>query len=176
MNKEELEKMRDEFVSSITRMVQGEGFLAPVVALFALNDEGKKTLMIIPLDGDYLTEKKNIFLKRVVPALRERLDDEEFKVFAVCIASEAWARVAPVDFKFSEDAVRELDKEEIVIVTYMDDDSNSSVIFDMKRDGKAVNQEGEIIDYVTLTERSQEGAKVVSLHPEFDDLYNLLAK
>jgi hypothetical protein len=176
MNKEKLEKMRNEFVSSITRMVKGEGFLAPVIALFALNSEDKDTLMIIPLDGDYLTDKKEVFLNNVVPALREKLDDQDFKVHAVCMASEAWARVAPKDFQFSEDAVKELDKEEIVIVTYMDDDSNSTVMFDMKRDGKAVNQEGEIIDYVTLTERSQEGAMVVSLHPEFDDLYNLLAK
>lgn len=176
MDKKQLEKMRSEFVRSITRMVQGEGFLSPVVALFALNAEDKDTLMIIPLEGDYLTNKRRLFFDKIVPALKEKLDDQNFSIYAVCVASEVWARVAPATFEFSEEAVQELPKEEVVIVTYMDHESLSTVMFDMKRDGKAVNQEGEIIDYVTLSERSQEGAMVVSLHPEFDNLYNLLAK
>jgi hypothetical protein len=179
MKKKDLEMMRGEFVDSVIRMVKGEGFLAPFMGLFALNSDKKKTLMIVPLDGDYLHEEKDLFFEDIVPALRDRLHDQGFKIYAVCLASEAWARVTnAADFDYTEEAIKALPKEEILIITYLAEDEKVITLFDLVRDGKAVNQEGNIIDYVTLTERNEDEDSriVISQQPEFDDLFNLLAK
>jgi hypothetical protein len=179
MNKKDLEGMRTEFVDSVVRMVKGEGFLSPFMGIFALNSERKKTLMIVPLDGNLLNENKELFFDDIIPALHDKLHNEKFKVYAVCMASEAWARVTnAADFDNTEEAINALPKEEILIITYLSENEKSDVIFDLVRDGKAVNQEGNIIDYVTLTEREDDADDriVISQHPEFDELFNLLAK
>lgn len=180
MTDEQFIEIKGEYFENMKRILLDTGNIQPTVTIIGLHKEKQKPAIVhIPLPASIANSdrKKQMFVDEMIPELSKKVN-ERFTVDAVCFASEAWMRTAEKDeFDPEVDNYKELPiKKEILIITIENKNGTECSIYEIKRNGKSVNPDGDIVDYIEL-EKLPDLEKPYSLtEGRFSKLYEKFIK
>jgi hypothetical protein len=159
MTSEEYLILKDDYIDFIKNYVIENGGISPQLSIFAdikkptEEQIGKSAIVHIPIPEKFMENDmmKEMFIQEVVPDVFSDIK-KEFIPQGVAWAAEAWMRVADKDFDMDKDEYKKLPiKKEVIIITIESVDNEEVFLFEIKRDGKQVNSEGNLTDAITLT-------------------------
>jgi hypothetical protein len=177
MTPEKYEDIREAYIEHITDLIADMGALYPHVTVFAdqidpkEGDEDKPAIIHIPIP-EQLTETdegKEQFVEEILPDVFATLK-KQFVPYAVAWSSEAWMRVIGKTDKIPDNYKDIPIKKEVIIITLETSDKEEVIIYEIKRDGKQVNQFGDFIDKVELIPQPDMAAPT-SLGGRFSGLF-----
>lgn len=157
MTDEQFNVLKDEFIANIKNYFIDNGSIFPHLTIFANpkeeNDEGEKkpALIHIPLLDEAMVdeESKDQFINEHFPQIAKAVK-ERFDPIAIAWTSEAWVRM--VDKEENLNNWKDLPiRKEVIIISLETEANKECLIYDIKRDGKQINSEGEMVDKVELT-------------------------
>ena len=150
---EKFEQLKADYLEMIVQGTMDAGGLPPHFTIFATNKDEEKAQAIIhvPIPDSLLTEDgKESFVTSMLPQISKKVK-EKFTVFAVAWASEAWMRTGekgkPVDDNWKDLPI----KKEVVIVHIESIIKKECSIYEMVRSGHKVDEDGNMIDNISLT-------------------------
>ena len=177
MTKEKLEEVKKRYISHIKNYVVGAGSLFPHISILGTHkdDEDKSAIIHIPIPGKFMEadSKKDEFLDDILPEIAKKVR-ENFNIGAVAWAAEAWMRTMGKDEYIPgvTDYKTLPIKKEVIILTFESADDHQAMIFELKRLGKKVNEEGELIDQIELYEQPElSSGSPTSVGGRFTGLY-----
>lgn len=162
MTDKEFEDIKNGYLKNVKQYLQKAGGLFPHISIFADHkeeeDKEKHAIIHVPIPDSLMNSEKgkDTFVDKILPDVMSTVK-EKFNVKGIAWASEAWMRhlekgmtEIPTDWK-------SLPKKEVLIVTIETANKNEVCIYEMKRDGLTVNDDGDMIDTIELI--PIEGAK-----------------
>jgi hypothetical protein len=163
MTPEKFIEIKEMYQEHLLDVISSTGGLFPHLTIFAdlkdpLKDENDLPAIIhLPIPDKYMKDEttKDKFIDDVLPDIAKKVK-KEFIVHGVAWASEAWMRVIEKDQKVPDNWKEIPIKKEIVIVTIETDGQKEAIIYEIKRNGKQVNSDGELVDNVTLEKLEDE--------------------
>lgn len=162
MTQEEYESLKKSYIAHIQQYIKDVGNLFPHITVFAdhikKTEETKLAIVHIPIADEFMEndETKDYFIKERLPEAFKSIK-EEFVPTAVAWGSEAWVRVMNTKEKHPENYKDIPIKKEVIFVSIETENSQETIIYDIKRDGKQVNPDGSITDIIQLTEAEESG-------------------
>jgi hypothetical protein len=153
------EEIFNEFVDSYIEEMKADlidsGGIVPAISILGEDiEEDKPSVAFIPVPNDVLKDEeyKVIFVNKVLPEVYEKI--KEHCVPKVVIwASEAWMRFADKDIDIKNQDWKQLPiKKEVLIITKATETAEDVNMFEIVRDGQKVNEDGKLIDAITLKE------------------------
>jgi hypothetical protein len=180
MTDEQYLEMKDEYVDNMKSILLRAGNIQPTITILGDHrKENKPAIIHIPLPEKIANsdEGKQMFVDEMIPELSIKVK-ERFDVKAVAFASEAWMRTAEKDeFDPEVDNYKKLPiKKEILIITIDDGKNTFCNIFEIKRDGKSVTPEGDLIDIIELEHLPDLESPYSASGGRFGDLYKKFTK
>lgn len=179
MTTEKLQEIKQRYISHIKEYVIGAGSLFPHISILGThkNDQEKTAIIHIPIPSKFMEAdgKKDEFLEDVLPEIAKKVR-ESFNIGAVAWAAEAWMRtVSKEEYVPGLTDYKKLPiKKEVIILTFESANDNQALIFELKRLGKKVNEDGELIDQVELYEQpelSSSSESAITVGGRFTGLY-----
>lgn len=149
------DETKAEYIRHVKEMFMESGGLMPTVTILAdsLEEElkDKPSIIHIPVPERFMNDDdgKDEFIDRVIPEISQDLN-KRFKPVAVGWASEAWLRVGDVDTDISKYKDLPIKKEVLIITIEAEGEHTEVYLFDIKRGGKEVNKDGELVDIISL--------------------------
>jgi hypothetical protein len=155
MNKEEFDKLKEDYINNILDYVKSEGGLFAHISIFAKEKENsneKPALIHVPLSDNIMEddEGKDLFIEKILPRLAETIT-EKFNVFGVAWSSEAWMRVANKEEEVEDFSLLPIDKEVIFITIESVNHDAECIMYEINRNGVSVNEDGDLVDVISLT-------------------------
>jgi hypothetical protein len=152
MSNEELDELKKAYVDNIKKHIVETGGMFSHIALFGnKRDNNEKGIVHIVVQDEHMSSgksKENYFIN-VLPGVAKDVK-KVFKLDAVAWTSEAWMRTAKSDFQGDWQDLPI--KKEVLIIQFQNKEECETLIFEIKRDGKVVNGDGEMVDNVSITE------------------------
>lgn len=167
MTKEQYHDLQEDYIQHVLEYVKDNGSLFPHISIFAdiINpteeQKDKPALIHIPIDDEYMENEdgKEKFVEEILPLTFEELR-KKFIPHGVAWAAEAWMRLADKDFNPSKDNWKSIPiRKEVIMISIESEDGNDFFIYEMKRLGKQINSDGELIDIVELERFDDEISK-----------------
>lgn len=155
MNDVTFKELSTLYTENIEKYVVKAGGLFPHVTILGShkdeNEDPKNAVIKIPVPPEFMEsdEDKYRFVNDVLPEVFRKVK-EKFYVDAVGWASEGWMRSVGSDFDIENEDYKILPKKEVLFITLETDDKVETKIYNIKRTGKSINDEGEIIDNISL--------------------------
>jgi hypothetical protein len=177
MTDKDFNDMKDGYIKLVKGlMIENGGLEASITILGTHKSDQHNAIVHVPIPNKYMKseEMKDEFINVVVPDISEQIN-KKFDVKAVAWASEAWVRT--LDNKNGErtkapDNWKDLPiSMEVLIVTIESEHHNESLILEIVRKGKQVNEEGELIDAIELTEHPEYKEGITTGEGRFTGLY-----
>lgn len=180
MIEQEYQDLKDIYIKHIKTYLKETGGLFPHVTILAdhldKTEHPTNAIIHIPIPDQYMNDddSKDEFVDVVLPEVMKTVK-EKFEVHAIAWASEAWMRRADKDFDFDNQDYKQLPKTEVLFVSIESQDREETQIYEIKRIGMKVTDEGDLCDDVELTEITEFGNPE---HTEgrFSGLYKKLIK
>lgn len=151
MEKFNLEEAKKEYIKNIKNYMSDTGSMFPHISIFGTEkDTQKKSIVHVPIPEEYMSSSKmkDEFVDDILPLIVKKVN-EKFTTEAVGWASEAWMST------FDEKTKKPSDKrKEVLFIILSTEDGESVSLYDIERTGKQVNQEGELVDIIELTENT----------------------
>jgi hypothetical protein len=178
MTKEQYFDLQEDYIQHILDYVKETGGLFPHISILAdikkptEEEKDKPALIHIPIDNEFMEdeESKDKFVDDVLPILFSQVK-KKFEPKAVAWASEAWMRVVDKDFDPNVQDWKALPiKKEIIIITIESEYDEHLFVYEIKRLGKQVNSEGEMVDMVELEKLDDEFGKAQKAGGRFSGL------
>jgi hypothetical protein len=146
-----IDAFKSDVIHNMTMSLARNGGVDPMINILAKNTVEKEfTVIIVPIPGDAL---KNVGNKEAFAEIIPMLFDEMFKndLEPLCYSwsSEAWLRKGDKEEGIPEDW-RELPKIEVLMTTFETKDSSIMDIHTIKREGKMADENGDLIDCISL--------------------------
>jgi uncharacterized membrane protein YvbJ len=165
--------IKEEYLNLVKGMLVETGGLQPSITILGTHKEDQKNSVIhVPIPGKFVESEimKDAFIDVIVPEISVKIN-KKFDVKAVAWASEAWLRSAEKDKPDALENWKDLPiKMEVLIVTIESADKNETIILEIVRKGKQVNEDGDLIDIIELVE-SPEYKQGVTGEGRFTGLY-----
>lgn len=155
IDKEKLQEMKDTYLESIKGYLNSTGGIEPHLTLFAEHKEAERNeetaIIHVPIPDKFMKDDqgKERFVEEVIPQMAEKLH-EKFVLQAVMWTSEAWVRSLPKGQPEPENYKDLPIEKEIVIVIFETTDEKSMQAYDILRQGKQINEKGELTERVEL--------------------------
>lgn len=156
MTEELFADVKESYIKHLTQMMSEVGGISPHLCIFAdhLDDEvsDKPAVVHIMIPPEYMEseESKDEFVDEKLPDLFKVLK-ENFKPYAIGWSAEAWMRVVNKNFDVEKQDWKAVPiKKEVVIFSLETENNSETIIYNIKRNGKKVTKDGDIIDDVTL--------------------------
>lgn len=174
---EEIENFKKENNVNMAKWLAINGGLAPMCTLLVKNnDEFKVVVAPIPEEAMESPENKRKFLS-IMPKFFDKLEEEGHEVICFSYSSEAWIRMINVEDADEIDDIdfNSLSKKEILISSYETATDATVEVNNIIREGKIVNEDGNLIDCVRLeknkemSDAEEEGAGTIG--GEFANIY-----
>lgn len=154
MNYEKLIEAKDNYIEMVTGAIIKKGGLYPHIVLFGDDPMGIEQVGIVhvAIDPKYFSsdEYKEHFVTKIFPEVAEDIK-KDFKPYALGYIFEAWVREAKkeqlVDWKELP-----ISKEVVFFNFKTVDDFSCNHIYEIKRTGKKVDENGELVDIIELVE------------------------
>lgn len=154
-----VEAFKKDVFANITKHISRNGGLSPIVLILAREIESKDlALMVCPLPGDIIDDEHDLkdSLRTILPKVFDGIFAQGLEPICYSWSSEAWLRAADIEDGEPENW-KDLPKVEVLMTTFETVDSTSVEINIIKRDGKIADEDGNLIDCITLEK-----------HPEFE--------
>lgn len=162
MTDEKFLKIKESYVSNIKRFITETGNIFPHITVFGKHkeDDLEEAIIHIPVPDEFLKseQSKDEFIDEVVPKIAEKIK-EKFIPEGVAWTSEAWIRQIGKEEKLPENWKELPIKKEVVFITMEFATRKDFMVYEIKRLGKQVNQEGELVDQVDLIEEDFSSAE-----------------
>ena len=172
MTEDKYLEIKDGYVNNIKKYIAEEGNIFPHLTIFAnpKDNPEENAIIHVPIESKFMAseETKEHFMKEVVPTLAIELK-KKFIPKGVAWTSEAWVRVFDKEEGVSKDWKSKPIKKEVLIINIEFEYKKEFLLFEIKRHGKQVNEEGNLTDYVELVEEDFSGAE--SMSGRFTNLY-----
>ena len=162
MTPEEFEELKEEYLDHIKSQLSEEGGLIPHFTVFAdmlekndddENDNRKSVIhLVVPADLVDTDEGKDIIVEEILPKMMVKIK-KQFVPHGIAWASEAWMRIADKDFDVTKQDFRSIKtKKEVLFISMETRETSEAFVYEIKREGKQVNPDGELVDKVDLIE------------------------
>jgi len=166
MTEEKYKEIKEGYLANIKRYMLSVGGLFPHVTVFGAHKDGtdKDAIIHIPIPDEFLKSEymKDKFVDEVLPDVAKTVN-EKFIPYGVGWASEAWVRSAPKDDKVPDNWKDLPIKKEVLFINLEFEHKKESIVYEIKRLGKQVNEEGDLVDHIDLLEdESMSGAEGMS--------------
>lgn len=148
---EEIECFKKDVVSNMERNIAKSGGLQPVVVILAKElSNSENAIFITPIPGELLdTYQTKELLAKFIPRIFDDMFDKGFEPICYSFSSEAWLRKSPKEDGIPDDW-RSLPKVESMVTFFETADETSIEVNIIKRDGKIADENGELIDCISL--------------------------
>lgn len=155
MTQEQFNEFVDVYIEDLKSNMIDSGGLIPAISILGQDiEEDKPSVAFIPVPDDVLKDEtyKIVFINRVLPEVYEKVKKHSIPKMVIW-ASEAWMRFAGNDFDMDKKDWKELPiKKEVLIITKATETKEDVSMFEIIRDGQKVNEDGKLIDGITLKE------------------------
>jgi hypothetical protein len=172
---EHFNDMKEYYLNYTKESLIKDGYIVPSFAIFAYKTSDNFPAMIqMPIPGSFLEsdESKENFINNVFPLMAEQVR-KEFKPFAILWSSEAYFRETSADFDLEKNDFRDIPiKKEILIITIDTAENNEVKLYDIKRNGMTVNNEG-LVDSIEISVMEEE-VNSSDFSGRFSNLYKKL--
>lgn len=176
------EKVMETYIDHIKKYVSQTGGLFPHVTVFANSiekEEEKETnlsIIHIPIPDEFMSDSgKDTFVDEVMPEVYKEIK-KKFVPFGIAWASEAWLREADPNFDVTKENWKKLPiRKEVVFITIEDENLCKTQVYELKRVGKQVSGDGDLVDKVEL-EILQDLVNPIKTEGRFSGLYKKLNK
>lgn len=153
MDQIKYQEVKKDYIDNIVRHIQDVGNMFTHIALLGVkkNSDGQVGIIHIPIDSSFTAdrESKKEFFTEVVPKVAKKVK-EEFDIYGSYFTSEAWMRIGGKDQDFEEAMSTAIKEEVLIIIGYTVKTGLTSEIYNIERNGKKVNSDGDLVDIVTL--------------------------
>lgn len=166
MTEEKYQELKEEYIGNIKQFMTDMGSIFPHISVFAnhKDDEEKKDAIVhiqVPEEFMRSEQMKETFVQDVIPEIAKKIR-EKFIPYGVAWTSEAWVRTATKDEAVPNNWKDLPIDKEILMVSMEFVHKKEFIIFDIKRNGKQVNEDGDLVDHVDLLEQDFSGADGMS--------------
>lgn len=162
MTQEKFLEIKEGYVKNIKRFISETGDIFPHITVFALSkkNESENAIIHIPIDEHFLSseEAKDKFIDDVIPEVAKELK-KEFIPEGIAWTSEAWIRVFDKSEGIPDDWKSKTPKKEVVMINLQFPKWKEFIVYEIKRLGKQVNEDGDLVDYVELVEEDFSGGE-----------------
>lgn len=177
MTTEQFEEIKTEYLEKMKEHMIAHGELKPSLTLFCdanfdLESEDKPVLLHIVIPDKFMAseESKDYFTNHMLKDIYSKFKDK-YKPHAVAWISESWLReIAKEEKEVPKDYKKLPITKEAVIVSIETMEDTELLIYDIHRDGKKVNEEGELIDNIRLQESTKVKDKTGKMQGRFTGL------
>lgn len=167
---EHIENFKKENKENITKLISQMGGFAPLCTIFThKNDNYGVIIVTLPEDVLDSYENKQKFLK-AMPDFFDSIVEDGHRIVCFSYSSEAWLRTADKNGGVP-DNWQSLPKIEALITSYETNDSVSLEIYNIIREGKIVDTEGDLIDCIRLEKNNDMDSKEGNLQGGFSTIY-----
>ena len=176
MENAQYEELKEEYIKHLIDVISETGGLFPHITIFAdiLNpkeeEKDKPAIIHIPIPDKFMTDdkSKDEFIDEIIPDIFKDLK-KKFEPHGVAWSSEGWMRQLDKSDKMPDDYKKLPIKKEVIIVTLGTKDKEEVIIYEVKRQGKQVNSDGDLVDIVKL--EKHDGDQPNSVAGRFSGLF-----
>lgn len=146
-----IDAFKSDVIHNMTMSLARNGGLDPMINILAKNIVEKElNVIIVPVPRGALenNDTKEVFAE-IIPTLFDEMYKRGFEPLCYSWSSEAWLRKGDKDKGVPEDW-QELPKIEVLMTTFETKDSSIMDIHTIKREGKMADENGELIDCISL--------------------------
>lgn len=155
MTTEKFTEIKNSYISHIKQYLCEMGNIFPHLSVFGkhLDNPDQDAIVHIPIPDEFMQsdERKEQFVVDVIPMIAEKIR-ERFIPYGVGWTSEAWVRTASKEKGVPENWKDLPIEKEVLMVTLEFAGNNEAMIYEIKRNGHQVTEEGELVDKVELIE------------------------
>lgn len=175
MTEERYLDLKTGYIKNITRFLKEQGDIFPHITVFGLHkeDQDKNAIIHIPIDDEFMKseERKDVFIDQIIPQIAKQIK-EQFIPEGVAWTSEAWIRESPVDKEVPNNWKELPIKKEVLFINMEFENKKEMIVYEIKRMGKQVNEDGDIVDHVELIEQDfsagqSAGGRLTGLYEKF---------
>jgi hypothetical protein len=140
-----------DVIHNVTKTLARSGGLNPEINVLAKHTVKKEfTVIIVPVPEGVLNSanSKDLFAK-MIPTLFDDIYERGLEPLCYSWSSEAWLRKGNKN-EGIPDNWQDLPKIEVLMTTFETKDSSIMDIYNIKREGKIANEDGNLIDCISL--------------------------
>lgn len=160
-----IEEFKKEHIENVSRNLARNGGLAPMIGIFGKAIPGVESMIKKNDYGVFIVPLPEVLLKNndqksalidFIPLIFKELENNGVEPICYSWSSEAWMRVANTEglseseIKNIQDNWKDLEKTEILMTTFETKDSNELIIDKIIRNGKMPDEDGNLIDCISL--------------------------
>lgn len=167
MTEEKYQEIKESYISNIKRfMTEMGGGMFPHISIFADHKDDHKekdAIVHIHVPDEFMKseEMKESFVQEVVPEIAKKVR-EKFIPYGVAWTSEAWVRTAKKDEEIPENWKDLPIEKEILLISMEFTHKKETLIYEIIRNGKQVNEDGDLVDHIDLVEEDMSGVESMS--------------
>ena len=173
MTEEQYVKIKDAYLENIKRYMLSSGSLFAHITVFGQHKDGddKDAIIHIPIPDEFMKseERKDKFMDDVFPEIASTIK-KKFIPYGIGWAAEAWVRVLSKDEKMPKDWKSIPIAKEVVLVQLEFKEKKEAIVYEIKRLGKQVNEDGDLVDQIDLIEDPNYSSPE-SMSGRFSNLY-----
>jgi hypothetical protein len=188
---EQINKLKDDYVNFVKETIQETGELYPSFTIFCqlkevIDEEtGDKALGMvhIPVPTKFMEngETKDELVTSVLPKIFKEIK-QKFIPYALAWSSEVWVKKVSKDEANSEEealkiAQSKVNREEAVFINVQSENDNEVLVFTIQRNGKQINNDGDLVDKIDLIASDEFGDQLASnkqIGGRFSNLFTTL--
>lgn len=167
-------------VQMMQYLLSKQGGLDPMIVVLVKESNDEMNIVAVPVPGEFLhDDQTKDVLAGAIPSLLAMLAKQGKEPVCFSFSSEAWLRKTPEGVTEVPDNWKDLPKTECMISTYESADESDMEVFEIIREGKMANKNGDLIDAIVLRPYSigENGEKPKALkgrfHGAFQEMYKM---
>jgi hypothetical protein len=167
-------------VQMMQYLLSKQGGLDPMIVVLVKESNDEMNIVAVPVPGEFLhDDQTKDVLAGAIPSLLAMLAKQGKEPVCFSFSSEAWLRKTPEGVTEVPDNWKDLPKTECMISTYESADESDMEVFEIIREGKMANENGNLIDAIVLRPYSigENGEKPKALkgrfHGAFQEMYKM---
>lgn len=162
MTEEKYQELKEEYVGNIKQFLTDVGSIFPHISVFGNHkdeEKDKDAIVHIQVPEEFMRSEvmKETFVQDVIPKIAEKIR-EKFVPYGVAWTSEAWVRTATKDQAVPENWKELPIEKEILLVSMEFTHKKEFIVYEIKRNGKQVNEDGDLVDQIDLIQEDFSGA------------------
>lgn len=177
---EHIKEFKIANVQLMQYLLSKHGGLDPMIVVLVKESNDEMNVVAVPVPGEFLdNDNTKDALAAAIPSLLTMLTKQGKEPVCFSFSSEAWLRKSPEGVTEVPDNWKDLPKTECMISTYESADESDMEVFEIIREGKMANENGDLIDAIVLRPYSigNDGEKPKSLkgrfHGAFQEMYKM---
>jgi hypothetical protein len=157
-------------VQMMQYLLSKQGGLDPMIVVLVKESNDEMNIVAVPVPGEFLhDDQTKDVLAGAIPSLLGMLAKQGKEPVCFSFSSEAWLRKTPEGVTEVPDNWKDLPKTECMISSYESANASEMEVFEIIREGKMANENGDLIDAIVLRPHSIEvdGEKPKALKGRF---------